>query len=153
MSTKNHEAVDAPTGEALFEQVHEVLFLFRSQVHQALREEPRGAAHMEMKVLGFFARRPGATQTDLVQHSGRDKGQVARLVKAVMDRGLLRREPEGGRRGGLTLTEEGRALQSQVRAERARLAEHCAAPLSAKERTQLIALLRKLQSGFDGDAG
>lgn len=149
MSTKNPSAVSEPSGSELFEQIHEVLFLFRSQVHQALREEPRGAAHMEMKVLGFFARRPGATQGDLVQHSGRDKGQVARLVKSVMERGLLQREPEGGRRGGLTLTAEGQALQGQLQAERARLADQFAASLNAKERAQLSGLLRKLQTSFE----
>jgi hypothetical protein len=34
---------------------------------------------MEGKVLGFFARHPGATQRDLAQHSGRDKAAVATL--------------------------------------------------------------------------
>jgi hypothetical protein len=39
---------------------------------------------MEGKVLGFFARHPGATQRDLAQHSGRDKAQLARLIKSAV---------------------------------------------------------------------
>lgn len=143
MSTKknSHEA----TGEMLFEQIHEVLSLFRSRLHERLRGEPGSVAGMEVRVLRFYARHPGASQSDLVQHSRRDKGQIARLVKSLIERGLLQRDAQAGRRGGLELTAAGQALQSHLHQHHAELTHALGAALSAPERAQLAALLARLQ--------
>jgi DNA-binding MarR family transcriptional regulator len=44
---------------------------------------------MEGKVLGYFCRHPGNTQSDLAQHSGRDKAQLTRLIARLKEAGLL----------------------------------------------------------------
>ena len=82
----NHSASLA---EEVVESVHTVMHRFRSLQFQALKEGAHDLSHMEAKALGFFAARPGATQSELVQHSGRDKGQVARLIAGLRERGLL----------------------------------------------------------------
>lgn len=151
MSTQTPAPATAPGGDAVFEQIHEVMFLFRAHVKQALGADGgAGAAGMEMRVLGFFARRPGATQAQLVQHSGRDKGQVARLVKGVIERGLLQRDPQAGPRGGLVLTPSGLVLQQRLHGARTRLADEFADALSAQERVQLLGLLKRLQGALEG---
>ena len=38
--------------------------------------------------VGYFMRHDGATQSDLVQHAGRDKAQIARIVKALHERNV-----------------------------------------------------------------
>ena len=83
-------AAPASPAEAVIELVHVVMHQFRSRQFQALRDGAHDVTHMEAKVLGFFAHRPGATLSDLVAHSGRDKAQLARLVKGLRERELAR---------------------------------------------------------------
>ena len=150
MSTQAPPAGEESSGDALFDQMHEVMHLFRSRLREALRDEPDVLAAMEARALGFFARHDGAAQGDLVRHSGRDKGQVARLVRSLLDRGLLQRDAVAGRRGGLSLTAEGAALHRRLQLQRARLADELAGVLSADERARLGALLRRLKASAEG---
>ena len=136
----------------LFEQLHALLSLFRSQLHERLRDGPGGVAGMDARVLRFYARHPGASQSDLVQHSQRDKGQIARLVKSLIERGLLQRDAQAGRRGGLALTAAGQALHDQLHRHHIELTTALGAALSARERTQLAALLQRLQRSLPSQA-
>ena len=150
MSTK--KGPNETSGELLFEQLHEVFSLFRSRLHERLRDEPSGVAGMETRVLRFFARYPGASQSDLVQHSRRDKGQIARLVKSLIERELLQRSPGVGNRGGLLLTPAGQALQERLHRHHTELTGTIGAALDAQEHAQMTALLKRLQAvlGSDG---
>lgn len=120
---------------------------FRSRLFQALRQGEHELTHMESKVLGFFARRPGATQSDLVQHTGRDKAQLARLIKGLRERGLLQGEPDAADRRNVRLqpTAEGLAIQYALRAQAKALEAQAVAGLAEAERAQLLALLRRVQ--------
>jgi DNA-binding MarR family transcriptional regulator len=123
LSTRQSESAQEPGGESVFEQMHEIMFLFRSLLQQRLREDGGDIPGMAVKVLGFFARHPGCTQMELVQHSGRDKGQVARLVKDLTGRGLLARgDATPGRRRGLELTEQGLVMHRRLQRQRSQLA-------------------------------
>jgi len=102
---------------------------------------------MALKVLSFFARHPGSTQMQLVQHSGRDKGHVARLVKDLTERGLLDRgEATAGQRRGLALTENGELIYRRLQRQRALLANKLTSVLSPQEQAQLRRLLEKLKA-------
>lgn len=149
MSTKKQ--TDESSGDLLFEQLHEVLSLFRSHLQERLREEPDGVGGMEVRVLRFFARHPGASQSDLVQHSRRDKGQIARLVKPLIERGLLQRGPGAGRRSGLLLTPAGQTLQERLHRHHTELTGTIGAALDAGEYAQMAALLQRLQTALRSD--
>lgn len=147
MSTRHTENAPEAAGEAVFEQMHEIMFLFRSLLLQRLREGGGEIPGMAMKVLGFFARHPGCTQMELVQHSGRDKGQVGRLVKDLTERGLLQRgDVSTGRRRGLKLTEQGQVMHRRLQRQWSQLANKLIAGLSAQEQAQLNRLLEKLKA-------
>jgi DNA-binding MarR family transcriptional regulator len=147
LSTKQREHASEPGGETVFEQMHEIMFLFRSLLQQRLREDGGEIPGMALKVLGFFARHPGRTQRELVQHSGRDKGQVARLVKDLTERGLLQRsDATAGRRRVLELTDSGLVLHRRLQRQRSQLANKLIAGLSAHELAQLNRLLGKLKA-------
>jgi len=75
-------AASPATAEAIVELVHVVMHQFRSLQFQALKSNEHELTHMDSKVMGFFARHPGPTVTDLAAHSGRDKAQLAKLVNA-----------------------------------------------------------------------
>ncbi|WP_298931991.1 MarR family transcriptional regulator [uncultured Ramlibacter sp.] len=148
----NQEAgtpVNAPETDVL-ELVHAVMHDYRSRQYRFLRDGPHDITHMDGKVLGFFGRRPGATQSDLVQHTGRDKAQLARLVKGLRERGLLQaQEDEADRRSvRLSLTDEGRAIQRTLQQQAARLRKQAVAGLDEAERAQLTALLQRVKTNL-----
>jgi DNA-binding MarR family transcriptional regulator len=142
-------------GDELLELVHTVMHQLRSQQYQALRDGPLALTHMETKVLGYFGREPGATQSDLVQHSGRDKAQLARLIKGLRERGLLEAEADEADRRNLRLrlTADGQGLLRALQQRTRKLNAQAVAGLSAAEREQLRALLQRLRDNLGREAG
>ena len=150
----NHKAstpTSASPDEDVLEAIHIVMHLFRSRQHRVLKDAEHDVSHMEAKALGFFARHPGATLSDLVQHSGRDKGQMARLVGGLRERGLLDAAADEDDRRSLRLTgsaaakEALAALGQQAR----RLSAQAVKGLDAQERSQLLALLARVRANLD----
>src|SRR4029079_13036663 len=120
----------------VLELVHTVMHQYRSQQYRVLRDGPHDITHMDSKVLGYFSRHPGATQSDLAQHSGRDKAQLARLIKGLRERGLLEGvADENDRRNlRLSLTADGLAVQRALQQQAKRLNAQAVAGLSAAQR-------------------
>jgi DNA-binding MarR family transcriptional regulator len=110
---------------------------------------------MEIKVLGFFARRPGATQSDLAAHSGRDKAQLARLVRGVRDRGLLEAVADEAdkRSTRLSLSEEGKAMFAALHVHDGALAEAALAGIPETERATLLDLLARVHANLEAGQG
>lgn len=151
----NHQGQTGPaSGERpqdVLELVHAVMHLYRARQYRVLRDGPHDLTHMEGKVLGFFARHPGATLSELVAHTGRDKGQLARLVGGLKERGLLEaRTDEADRRSvRLALSVEGQGVHQTLRRQSNRLSAAAVAGLSLAERQQLLALLHKLHEQLE----
>jgi DNA-binding MarR family transcriptional regulator len=136
----------APDGDVL-EAIHDLMHLVRHRQQQDATSE---LVPMEARVLGFFARHPGATQSALASYSGRDKGQLARLINGLKDKGLLAAQPDesDGRVMRLSLTEQAQVLHAQVRRQRKRLAGEAVDGFSAAERAQLMALLSRVRANL-----
>ncbi|WP_457425477.1 MarR family winged helix-turn-helix transcriptional regulator [Roseateles sp. P5_E7] len=149
VDTVNHKS---SLPEEVVESVHTVMHLFRSLQFQALKDGAHDLSHMEAKALGFFAARPGATQSELVQHAGRDKGQVARLIAGLRERGLLEAGADAAdkRSVRLQVSAEGKALQQQVRKQAQRVSTQAVSGLDEAECQQLLALLGKLRENLAG---
>lgn len=139
----------------VLDQVHAVMHLFRSRQFQALRDGPHGVTHMDSRVLGFFARHPGSTQSALAQHSGRDKAQLARLVSGLRERGLLAAETDVGDRRNLrlSLTPDGLAVQRSLQQQARRLSARALAGFDADEKARLLALLQRVKENLDPGDG
>jgi DNA-binding MarR family transcriptional regulator len=135
----------------VLEAIHTVMHQLRSLQYRVLRDGPHQVTHMESKVLGYFGRQPGATQSDLALHSGRDKAQLARLIKGLRDRGLLvaLADTADRRQVRLSLSEAGHAVQRALQQQAKRLAAGAVTGLSAGEHQQLLALLRRVQGNLD----
>jgi DNA-binding MarR family transcriptional regulator len=157
MSSMMHKSVDKvnrkdiPADEAVLELVHAVMHQFRAQQYRALEGAADGVTHMEGKVLGFFARHAGATQSDLAQHSGRDKAQLARLIKGLRERGLLLGEADDADRRNvrLQLTDAGQAMLRTLRSQGRKLEARAVAGLSADQRRQLAELLLHVKRNLE----
>ena len=141
----------AAGADDVLEQVHGLMHLVRSRQHRVLQGSPEAVTHMESKVLGFFARHPGATQKDLVGHSGRDKGQLARLIGGLRERGLLQASvDEDDRRNlQLQLTAAGQAADQALRRQARKLSAVAVKGLSEQEKEQLSALLERVRANLE----
>lgn len=139
----------------VLEQLQALMFQCKLHLRAALQDETAGLAPMEARALAFFARHPGATQRDLVQHSGRDKAQITRLIKVLLDRGFLISEPDPADRRCQRLqpTETGRAMQQALHKERKRLAAEVVADLSADEQAQLTSLIQRMRARLESKSG
>ena len=137
-------------GETVSELVHSVMHRLRTQQFQALRLTGHDFTQMEARVLGYFDRHAGATQSDLAAHSGRDKAQLARLLAGLRAQGLLAGEvdPSDARSVRLSLTAQGEVVQRALRTQAKRLNTHAVAGLSAAEQVQLLALLAKVRGNL-----
>ncbi len=151
-SVDNVNHVGKHGDDDVLELVHAVMHLYRSEQYQVLRDGPHDVTHMESKVLGFFGRHPGSTLSDLVQHSGRDKAQLARLIKSLRERGLLDTQADENDRRNLrlSLTADGQAVQRALQQQAKKVSAKAVAGLSADERDQLRALLQRVRHNLDG---
>lgn len=140
----------SPALEVL-ERVHAVMHLYRSAQQRSLRAGPHDLAHMEIKVLGFFARRPGATQSDLAAHSGRDKAQLARLIRGLRDRGLLdaTADETDKRSTRLALSEAGKEMFAALHRHDGALAETALEGIAETERATLLDLLERVRANLE----
>ena len=144
----------ADIGGDSLELIHAVMHLYRSQQYQVLRDGPHGVTHMDSKVMGYFSQHPGATLSDLAQHSGRDKAQLARLVAGLRERGLLEGMADAADRRNmrLTLTATGQAVQKGLRQQTRRLAQRAVAGLSETDQAQLRRLLEAVRENLSTSA-
>ncbi|WP_273452484.1 MarR family winged helix-turn-helix transcriptional regulator [Nevskia ramosa] len=142
---------EGQVAETVVESIHSVMHLFRAQQYRVLRDGPHALTTMESKVLGFFSRRIGATLSDLVSHTGRDKGQLARLIGGLRDRGLLeaKADEEDRRNLRLYLTADGAAIHRTLHRQRQRLSGLAVEGLSLLEQQQLLAFLAKVRTNLE----
>jgi DNA-binding MarR family transcriptional regulator len=112
--------------------------------------EPLGFHPREYGVMHVLAGRPGVTQEELAAESNVDRSSIVSLLDDLEARGLAERRvhPDDRRKRCIYLTDEGRQALERLEAVAMRAGEETFAPLSATERRQLNALLRKL-AGLD----
>jgi DNA-binding MarR family transcriptional regulator len=155
---KEVDRVNQKSGEDALEVMHAIVHLYRSQQMRGLRNGIQAGshelAHMEIKVLRFFGRHPNATQSDLVAHSGRDKAQVARLIKGLRDAGMLdATADEADRRSTrLTLSSAGQAVCEELRRQSGALGKIALAGLDTDEQARLMALLARVRVNLEAGA-
>jgi len=152
---QNKRAGLSASGDDPLETMHAIVHLYRSQQLRGLRAGAHELAQMEVKALMYFARNPGATQRELVTHSGRDKAQVARLIKGLRDSGLLDATPDAVDRRStrLTLSAAGQELFGALHRNHDALGEVAMKGMSSDERATLLLLLERVRANLDGQAG
>jgi DNA-binding MarR family transcriptional regulator len=137
--------------DGVLDLIHTIMHQFRSQQFQALREDSYDLTPMESRVLGFFERHPGGTQSDLARHSGRDKAQVTRLIAGLRERGLLQGEADAADRRNtrLSLTAAGLAAQQQIKRHAEELNVQALEGLDAAQQQILKDLLLRVKNNLD----
>jgi len=137
--------------DGVLDLIHTVMHQYRSMQYQALRDGPHDITHMEGKVLSYFGHYPGSTQSDLAKHSGRDKAQLARLIKGLRDTGLLDAvaDESDKRNVRLTLTMDGEAVLTTLRQQAKRLNTLALKDMVSNEQQELLQLLQRVKVNLD----
>ena len=136
--------------EEIFDAVQDVMHLWRSQLNRPAIAAGREVTHLEAKTLGFFTRRPGATLSDLAEHSGRDKSQLARLVAGLRERGLLEAHTDEADRRNIRLQPTAAALDMHraIQQKSRQMAQAGGAGLDDGGGRQVLAPLARLREGL-----
>ncbi|TPE61140.1 MarR family transcriptional regulator [Sandaracinobacter neustonicus] len=101
----------------------------------------------EWRVIAVVAEQGRATQAGLVAATQMDKMTISRAVGALVERGLLVRSTADDRRTlQLALTEDGKALHSEIAPLALGIEAELLAGFSESERAQLLALLARLEA-------
>ncbi|MGP1718046.1 MAG: MarR family winged helix-turn-helix transcriptional regulator [Methylophilus sp.] len=134
----------------VFETIHRLMHHFRARQYRFIQESGVDLTHMQHKVLGFFARHPAATLSDMVSYTGKDKAQIARLITEVRSKGLLDATPDASdkRISRLSLTPEGNKVFESLKTSEKELSELAVQGLSEEEYKTLLILLAKIKSNI-----
>ena len=126
----------------------------------ALSDEIRSAAERQVThggsapaALSLIGHEPGLSIDELARMLGMSHPGAVRLVQRLdRDRLIARKPTRDGRTSALQLTAAGRKRRARLLAERRTVLEGALKRLSAQERVQLAALLKKLLVGLKRDA-
>jgi DNA-binding MarR family transcriptional regulator len=147
------EANTPPTDQAAALSSFEVFMTLFGSAQQVLKnrmqnEAEQGLGPLHMRALCLCQRNPGGTQQQLVVSMGRDKGQIARLIRELEERQLLERIPDERDRRvwRLAVTPEGEKKCQWFVAIETQLAADMFGGLSAKERGQLEHVLSEIRA-------
>jgi DNA-binding MarR family transcriptional regulator len=110
-----------------------------------------GLGPLHMHALCLCQQQPGAPQQALVQALGRDKGQMARLIRDLEDHGLLTRSTDERDRRvwRLYLTPEGATRSAWFSALEAQVAQDLMGHLSADDSEVVVRVLQSVQAKLD----
>lgn len=145
----------SPAPSDVFEAMHSLVHVYRAHLLRSVAAIHPGLTHNEVRALMFVGRHPGATQKELVAHSGADKAQVARMVALLQDQGWLEIQPNAGDRRSrcLQLSPRGAALHQSLRGARQALAARLLQGVDGAVQAQLLALLERVRSAVDAAQG
>ena len=109
----------------------------------------------EWRIMAILAERGVMSQRELVAATLMDKVTVNRAVKGLVERGLVRRLPvlKDGRSHGLELNAAGEALYGEIVPAALAMDARLSGILSADERRQLSAMLRRMREAADAISG
>lgn len=109
----------------------------------------------EWRVMALLGERGEMSQRDLVAATRMDKVTVNRAVKAMVERGVIKRMPglKDGRSHGLELNAAGQALYREIVPAAKAMDARLSGVLSPEEQDQLSALLLRMREVADKIAG
>lgn len=142
--------MSSTTPEAIFDAISFLNHEIRSRYYQVSREHGAGLAGMEFKALRFIATHKGATQRDLVEHYGRDKGQMARVIDKLKKSDLVQAvaDEEDRRIARLQVTDQGQQLHHEFKRLNDEIARQATSTFTDEECGQLFRLLEQMNQNL-----
>lgn len=123
---------------------------FRGRLSRLPLEGGPALTAPQRDVLAKIGRKAGRAPHEVAEASGRDRGQVTRIVNELAAMGLVSktRSQEDRRAISLHLSAEGEAVFARMLAQRAGLSAAMLADMSEPERTALKGSLRKIAAAL-----
>ncbi len=119
-----------------------------------LRIAPHGATLGAWYFLRVLWEEDGLTQRELAQRTGMQEPTAVIALRGMQQAGWIRRQrsPQDGRKVAILLTPAGRALRETLLPEAHAVLDAAMRDMSAKERTTLVALLRRARASLAANA-
>ncbi|QIR15619.1 MarR family winged helix-turn-helix transcriptional regulator [Shewanella aestuarii] len=120
---------------AITDSIFSIMTAYRLAMRSTLKANEIGLNAMHVKCLTFINKSRQCTANDIVNYFGRDKAQVARLIKEMIDNQWLTKSanPDDKRSQILSLTKEGIALAELISSTQNEVHQHMQQHLSAVE--------------------
>lgn len=134
------------------ERLWDLSHRFKARLRASLMEGAPDLAPFQAKALSAIGRFPGLLPNQLADRSGRDKAQIARVLKDLEERGLIARSPHltDRRTHCLTLTPAGEEVFRHLQHSRMQIAGQMMDGLTPAEQQQVSALLARMAANLAG---
>ena len=115
----------------LFHLVH----VLKRQLHEQIEQLELPIAPMHVRVIKIISKQSPCTAMDVVNFLNRDKAQVTRLIKTLIEEGFIekRPNPEDKRSQCLLATEKGNEVLSKIKAVDAEIFQKMTLNVSEEE--------------------
>lgn len=115
----------------LFHLVH----VLKRQLHEQIEQLELPIAPMHVRVIKIISKQSPCTAMDVVNFLNRDKAQVTRLIKALIEEGFIekRPNPEDKRSQCLLTTEKGNEVLAKIKAVDAEIFQKMTLNVSEEE--------------------
>jgi DNA-binding MarR family transcriptional regulator len=126
---------------------------FRARMQARIAAGQPDLTTFQARLVNAVGRNEGISQLELGTLLDRDKAQIARTVKELEARGLVKRgaHASGWRTKSVTLTPEGRSVHASLNEARRELATEALADLSDAEKHALRSGLMKMDAALRKD--
>ncbi|MGI9949165.1 MarR family winged helix-turn-helix transcriptional regulator [Vibrio hyugaensis] len=115
----------------LFHLVH----VLKRQLHEQIEQLELPIAPMHVRVIKIISKQSPCTAMDVVNFLNRDKAQVTRLIKTLIEKGFIekRPNPEDKRSQCLLTTEKGNKVLAKIKAVDAEIFQKMTLDVSVEE--------------------
>ncbi len=136
--------------DELIDLLREVSHAFQARLQDLPAFEALGLTPFQGRLVSVIGRRPGISQQAIAARTGRDKAQVARTVKELEARGLLRRatHEHDWRMQCLSLTEAGARAAAAIDAERDALGVQVVRDIDPAQRAAMVSGLAAIRAAM-----
>lgn len=130
------------TLDTIFHLTH----VLKRQMHIHIESLEWDVAPMHMRVIKIIDKKPQCTAVDIVNFLHRDKAQVTRLIKTLIDLELVEKapNPEDKRSQLLLVTDKGKAGLNQLKEVETKVIESMTRGLSEQELAQFEVVAKKI---------
>ncbi|CAH0528779.1 MarR family winged helix-turn-helix transcriptional regulator [Vibrio hippocampi] len=130
--------------------IFSLAYAYKTRMRDELNANELGLNGMHIRCLTYISATPNSTANDIVHHFSRDKAQIARLVKEMINNGWIVKSPnpEDKRSQLLSLTEDGASIVKKAVAAQAKVHQLMQDSLSEQELSDFIATANKIKSNL-----
>lgn len=132
--------------ETTFHLAHAI----KQQLGNQLDAQNLGIAPMHVRVMKVIHRKKTCTAIDIASLFKRDKAQITRIVKQLIDQGYVKKEPnpEDNRSQFLVLTSQGKAIQENLLKFSEEMQQQITQGIDLKEMETFIKVAQKMTANL-----